>query len=310
MSPPEAAARPVGPPEAAAPSRVGRGIVAMILAMALFSSMDAVIKHLRTDYTALQIVFFRMAFGAVPMLALIHAEGGLPALVTRRLPAHLMRSVLTLAALVCFFHSFRLLPLADAYAITYAAPLIATALSLPLLGERVDARRWAAVLVGLAGVIVILRPGGGVLSGGGMIALAGAALLAVNVVLLRQLSRTETNAAIVFYFTVVGTLASGVLMPFVWRWPEGTDWAWLIAVGLIGGLGQICITEALRQAPVAVVSPFQYSQLLWGTLFGFVVFDDLPGGAVIVGAAIVVACGLYVLQRETAAAHPRDVRPG
>jgi len=286
--------------EAGAAPRIGRGIVAMILAMALFSSMDAMIKHLRTDYGALQILFFRMAFGAVPMLALIRAEGGLPALATHRLPAHAFRTVLTLAALFCFFHAFRALPLADAYAITYASPLIATALSVPLLGERVDARRWAAVLVGLGGVMVILRPGGGVLSAGGAVAFAGAVLLAVNVVLLRRLSRTDTNAAIVFYFTVVGTLVTGALMPLVWRWPQGGDWAWLVGVGLIGGLGQIAITEAFRQAPVAVVSPFQYSQILWGILFGYAVFGDLPGLPVVAGAALIVACGLYVLRRETA----------
>ncbi|NBC32183.1 MAG: EamA family transporter [Alphaproteobacteria bacterium] len=270
----------------------------MIVAIALFAAMDTCIKMLRDDYSALQILFFRMLFAAPPTLWLIHRDGGRRALETRRFGRHALRTALTLVALFCFFHSFRLMALAEVYAITYAAPLIVTALGVPMLGEKVGPRRWLAVLVGFAGVLIVLRPGAGLIGGGGAIALLGTTLLAVGMIMLRDLSRTETNAAIVFYFTILGGVISGLASTAVWVWPEGGDWLWLMAVGLIGGLGQIFVTEAFRWAPVAVVSPFQYTSLLWGVLFGYAVFGDTIDLPTLIGAGVIIASGVYIVRRE------------
>ena len=284
---------PVGPADAA------RGIALMVAAIAVFATMDAVIKGLRGDYGTIQILFFRMAVAAIPTLALVLAQGGLARLRTRRLGGHIGRTLLVLAALGCFFFAFGRLPLADVYAISYAAPLIATALSVPLLGESVGLRRWTAIGVGFAGVVVILQPGGSVFGPAGGLALIGTVLFAANLVLLRQLSRTETDAAIVFYFTVTGTLVTGAMLPFGWTWPVGTDWLMLLTVGLLGGVGQILITSSLRLAPIAIVTPFQYTSILWGSVFGYFFFGDTLTAPTAIGAAIVVASGVYILYRET-----------
>lgn len=270
----------------------------MVVAIALFATMDTCIKMMRDDYSALQILFFRMLFAAPPTLWLIHRDGGRQALATRRFAAHALRTALTLVALFCFFHTFRLMALAEVYAITYAAPLIVTALGVPMLGEKVGARRWLAVLAGFIGVLIVLRPGAGMLGGGGAIALLGTTLLSVGMIMLRDLSRTETNAAIVFYFTVMGGVISGLASIAVWVWPQGSDWLWLMAIGLIGGLAQIFVTEAFRWAPVAVVAPFQYSSLLWGVLFGYAVFGDTIDLATLLGAGVIIASGLYIVWRE------------
>ena len=155
------------------PTDAARGIGLMVAAIAVFATMDTVIKGLRGDYGTIQILFFRMAVAAIPTLALVLAQGGLARLRTHRLAGHVGRTLLVLAALGCFFFAFGVLPLADVYAISYAAPLIATALSVPLLGESVGPRRWTAIGVGFVGVVVILQPGGSVFGPAGGLALVG-----------------------------------------------------------------------------------------------------------------------------------------
>lgn len=280
--------------------RPGRGIAAMVLAIFLFATMDMMVKLLRMDgFGPLQVLFFRFFFALIPLVWLVRSEGGLPVLRTRRLTGHIGRTLLTITALGCFFYAFGIMPLADAYGVSYAAPLMITALSVPMLGEKVGLRRWAAVAVGFLGVLIILRPGGGMLSGGGVVMLIGTLLYAFNIVLLRQLSRTESNATILFYFTVTGTLVTGLALPFDWRWPDAQHWPMLIAIGVIGGFAQTFITEAFRCAPVAVVSPFQYSSLLWGLGYGFFVFGDQPDLAMLIGSVVIIGSGLYILHRET-----------
>lgn len=285
-----------------------KGIVAALLAMVLFSTMDAVIKGLRDDYGTVQIFFFRSLFGLLPILVLLRGSG-VAALRTKRLGGHVARALLMIAFLLCFFFGLQLMPLADAYAITFAAPLFITALSVPLLGERVGGRRWAAVLVGFVGVLIVLRPGSDVLSSGGFVMLAGAALYSLAMIFVRQLSRTETQAAIVFYFTVTSIVLSGLALPFGWTTPAPADWLPLVGIGLIGGTGQILITRALAMAPASVIGPFQYTQLIWGVLFGYIFFGDVPGGTVLLGGAVIAASGVYILHRETLRGAPAQEVP-
>ena len=288
------------------------GIVSMSAAIALFSVMDVMIKDLSDTYSTVQIYFFRSLLALIPAWFVLRGEGGLVALKTKRLAFHIFRSCVSMSFLLAFFYALHLLPLADLYAITFAAPLFITALGVPMLGERVGARRWAAIGVGFLGVLVILRPGGEVFSVGGLIGLGSSLLFSFSMIFTRQLSRTESNGAIVTYFALTSTVLSGLALPFFWVQPDAGselaagvvgvltgDWALLIAIGLIGGVGQIFITHAFRSAPAAIVSPFQYTSILWGLLFGYVFFGDLPDAVMLVGAAIVVASGLYILYRET-----------
>ena len=282
---------------------IARAIGLYSVAILLLSVMDVLIKWLSAEYSTVQIVFFRALFGMVPMMLLIPRSGGLAALKTRRWPLHALRGLIGLATALCFFFAFGLMPLADAYAIAFAAPLVMTALSVPILGESVGIRRWLAVLAGFVGVIVMLRPGTAGLSEllgiGTIAAIAGTIFFALVVLLTRKLSRTEGNAAIIFHGGMIAVGGSLLLLPFHFTMPDPAGFALLATVGLLGGTGVIFFIEALRQAPVAILAPFDYTAMIWAVIFGYAIWADLPDAWTIAGSAVVIASGLYVLHRET-----------
>lgn len=292
----------------AAVPTAARGIALYTWAILVMSVMDAVIKWLSADYPTIQIVFFRSLFGLLPLAVLAVRAGGLAHFRTQRPWVHLMRGLISLGAAFFFFFAFRTLPLADAYAIAFAAPLLVTALGVPVLGERVGPRRWAAVIVGFAGVAIMLRPGAagvaGFLSLGALAALAGTVLYALNVLLIRRFSRTESNAALILYSTMVMTVGCVPFLPSVFVMPDATGWVLLIATGLLGGIGMLAITEAFRIAPVAIIAPFEYTAMLWAVLFGWMFWNELPDAWIIAGSAIVIGSGLYILHRETRSQPP------
>jgi drug/metabolite transporter (DMT)-like permease len=182
-----------------------------------------------------------------------------------------------------------------------------TALSVPLLGEKVGPRRWIAVLVGFIGVLLIVRPDAEILSGAAPVALAGTVFYALAMIYVRKLSRTETSTSIVFYFTLTCTIITGIFMPFLWVAPDAAGWAMLITVGLIGGLAQMTMTNALRLADLSVVAPFDYTALLWTGGFGYLIWSEVPGTNVWFGTAIVIASGIYILFREASLGLKRGV---
>jgi len=191
------------------------------------------------------------------------------------------------------------MPLADVFGIAFSAPIFVTAFSVPLLGERVGIRRWSAVVVGFLGVLVMVRPDSGLFASASWIALFATVLYALGQIFVRDLTRTETTICIVFYVTLTTTVVSATAMPFVWVTPSPGDAALLAAVGILGGLAQLAFTRAFRLAPAAVVSPFDYTGLLYAGVIGYAVWGDVPTLTFLVGAAIVMASGLYILHRET-----------
>ena len=283
----------------------GRGIVFMLAAVACFVVMDALIKWLSATYPTLQVVFFRSLFALVPIAVLIAQQGGIARLRTGRPGLHALRCIVGFGSMLCFFHAFRVMPLADVIAIGFAAPLFVTALSVPLLKEKVGVRRWSAVVVGFVGVLIMVRPGADIFEVGAGIALLGTVLYSLAMILMRDLGRTDSTAAITFYFTMSGTIVAGLAMPFTWVQPAGFDWALLILVGLIGGVAQLLMTQAFRLTPVAVIAPFDYTAMLWGTALGYMVWGEVPDALLWVGAAIVAASGLYIVYRETRLRLPR-----
>jgi drug/metabolite transporter (DMT)-like permease len=284
-----------------------RGIALMVLAVGLFAVMDALVKWLGQGYSTAQLVFFRSLFAFIPLAFLVFRSGLREALAVRNPLGHLLRSVVGIMALATFFYAFAHMRLADAVAITFAAPLFVTALSVPLLGERVGRRRWSAVLVGFLGVLIMVQPGAGVFQQVALVPLGGTVFYALAVILVRKLSRTESSASIVFYFTLSCTLASAAFLPFHWVTPGPVDLVLLIAVGVVGGLAQITITKAFRLADVAVIMPFEYSAMIWAALLGFFIWGELPGLNIWIGVAIVMASGLYILYREAALGLPRGI---
>lgn len=278
--------------------RIGQGIAAILFAMFCMSMMDGMAKWLGQGYSAIQVAFFRGVFALIPILVVVWQSGGIGALHTRRPLAHAFRAATIWLALVCFFAALRTMPLADAVAIAFAAPLFVTALSVPVLGETVGPRRWAAVIVGFLGVLIMVRPGAGTFQLEALLVLLAALGYALSMLTTRRLARTETNAAILFYSTVGSTLANALLLPFFWSTPAMGDLGLFAGLGLIGGIGSFFMVLAYRHAPAAVVAPFDYTALLWATLIGWLVWQELPDAPVWIGAAVVVASGLYIIHRE------------
>jgi drug/metabolite transporter (DMT)-like permease len=277
-----------------------RGIACFMISIALFAGMDVMIKTVAGSYPTLQIVFFRSLFALLPLSVAVARSGGLAGLRTRRPMGHVVRSAVGVGAMICFFHAFASMPLADVYAIVFAGPLFLTALAVPMLGERVGWRRWSAVAVGFVGVLVILRPGTGMLSGAALVCLLGSFLYALAMIMIRLLGRTEGTVAIVVYFTLTCVAVGGIGMIPDWVTPTGPDLATLVAIGVTGGIAQLFITSAFRMAPAGTLAPFEYTALVWGLAFGWLFFGDWPDGLVFVGAGIVAASGLYIVHREAA----------
>lgn len=274
------------------------GIAYMAASVFLFSGMNALIKWATAAHPVAEVVFFRNIFAIPPMLFLAWMHGDLKELAMRRPSLHLLRGLFGLASMSLMFLSLGWLPLADAVAMSFAAPLFLTALSVPLLGERVGVYRWSAVVVGFAGVLLITRPGAGMLDWGALVALGAALASAVVMVLMRKLGRTDHPAAVCLWFAVIGSVASGALLPWQWQTPDPVAFAVMALIGTIGGFAQYYMTQAFRLAPAAVVAPFNYMSILWAFGLGFLIWGEIPDLPVLAGAAIVVASGLFIVYRE------------
>ena len=284
------------------PSRedVRLGILNILAAVLAFSTVNALVKWLVATYPVGEVVFFRGLFAMVPALILLAHHGRISALRTQRLPEHVGRGFVQFLSTICIFTAFGMMPLADAVAITFSNPLFITLLSIPLLGEKVGPHRWAAVIAGFVGILVIVRPGGGVFELGAIFALLNAALGASVTTALRRMSLTEANVTLIFYQSFTACVLGFALLPFGWVTPASwTDLSLLVLVGLCSGAGQYFWTQGYRLAPATVAAPFSYTSMLWALLFGFWVWGEVPSIAVIFGAAIVISAGFYILWRET-----------
>ncbi len=276
-----------------------RGIGFMLVAVASFAGMDAVLKVLSTTYPALQVGALRGASSLPFVLASVAVTRRWRELTVVRWELHLVRGVLALVMLWGFVAAVSVLSLADAYAIFFIAPLIVTAVAVPLLKEHVDWRRWVAIGVGLSGVLWMLQPGGSALNIYGAIgALASAVAYAFASVSVRVMTKTESTVSLVFWFLVLLTLFAGLLSIPNWVPIRADHWPWLALLGVFGALGQHFITEAFRNAPASVIAPFEYTAMLWAVAIDWVFWDAWPASRIWAGAALVIACGLYLIWRE------------
>ncbi len=276
-----------------------RGIVAMLVAVAFFSLMDGGLKHLSGHYPAMQVAAIR-GLSSLPLVLLwVAASGTVATLWKVRWPLHLLRGALSILMLSAFAYALKRMPMTGAYALFFVAPLLITALSVPLLGEKVGPRRWAAVFVGLLGVLVVLRPTGeGVLSLAGLAVLLAAGGYALSAIMVRVLHRTDSSQSLVFWMLLMTGAGAAALAWPAWVPVQGADGWIIVAVGLSGFLGQVAITEAFRSGQASVVAPFEYSALAWALGLDWLVWQVLPDGMTFVGAGIIVASGLYLLRRE------------
>jgi drug/metabolite transporter (DMT)-like permease len=280
-----------------------------LISAVLFAAMSALVRQLGDVAPVGQMVFFRSAFAILPVAVIYAIRGELATAVRTGRPfGQLGRGMLSVCGMFTNFSALTRLPLADATAISFASPLITVALAAIVLKERVRIYRWSAVLVGFAGVIVMLIPHfdinayAGVASTaaavGSIFAITSAFCNAGTVIQTRRLTQTETTSSIVFYFSLVCAIAGALTLPFAWHSPTASELAGLIALGILGGLAHIFLTESYRYAAASVVAPFDYTSMLWALLLGYWVFGELPETLVYWGASIVAAAGLFVIWRE------------
>lgn len=276
-----------------------RGIVMMLLACLFFSLMDAVMKRLAGEFPAIQVTALR-AMSSLPLILLyVHWRGAWTSLWRIRWPLHLFRIGLGVAMLTLFAYALKHLPLTEAYALFYISPLAIAALSIPFLGEKVSRASWIAIVVGLIGVLVVLKPGGkGLVSLAGLAVLASALCYACSAITVRLLSRTDSSESMVWWVMFgVAVIAGSIAAP---GWVAvGFKHGWLLAaLAVTGFIGQLTITEAFKLAPAATVTPFEYSALAWGLGLDLLIWQTVPGARVFIGAGIIVASGIYLAKHE------------
>lgn len=274
-----------------------RGIGLVLLAAVFFSSSDVVSKYLAADLPALQITWIRYATFTAIMLAIVSRSRGIH-LRTRRPILHILRGCGLVCSSIIFVMGLRYLPVADATATGFVTPLFVTALSIPLLGERVGWRRWTATLVGLLGVLVVVRPGGQNFDITSLLPVVSALSWAFGLIFTRMMSNTESPISTMTYSALVGLVVSSLIIPFWWQTPTPQQLALCILVGLVSTTGHWFMILAFRHADASVLAPFTYSQLFWASLFGFFLFGALPDAWTVVGSVIIACSGLYIAHRE------------
>lgn len=274
-----------------------RGIILMVGSTLGFSIMHTAVRYLSAELHSLQIVFFRNLFGTMIFLPLI-ARSGLSFMATSRLPMHFLRAVLNVMAMAAFFMALSLTPLAEVNALAFSAPLFTAVLSVVLLGERIRARRWTAIVLGFAGALVIIRPGFVEIDLGAILTLASAFIWGLTMIVIRSLGRTESSLTTTGYMiTFLSILSLGPAL-YVWQWPDWQAWAILLMIGLTGTMAQVLLAESLKTAETTAVLPFDFLKIVWASALGFLLFAEIPTLYTILGATIIFASSFYVAYRE------------
>lgn len=286
-----------------------RGVLIMLGAVGLLSLMDAGLKVLAPHYPPLQVAALRGAASLPFAFIWVATTVGFRSLAAVRWKLHLLRGILAILMLSLFAYALRGLPLSTAYTLFFVAPLMITALSGPVLDERVGRGRWAAILIGLAGTLIVLRPSPhGVSLLPALAVLGAAAGYAASAVAVRVLARTDSTQSMVFWVLLMLTVGAGALALPGWVEVRTEHIGAIIAVGVCGALGQYAITEAFARGEASVIAPFEYSALGWGLMLDLWLWGVLPDGATLLGAAVIVASGVYLLRQESRpiAAGPED----
>jgi drug/metabolite transporter (DMT)-like permease len=292
-----------------------------LAAVTAFSVNDVIIKFLSGDYPLYQVMFLRSTVGLLFVLAvLVPLTGTMAMLKTHKLKTHLLRGLCVVFANFCFFLALAALPLADAVAIFFVSPLLISVFSVVFLGEYVGPRRWAAILLGLVGVLIVVRPGTSAFQIASLLPLLAAVGYAFLHILTRRIGGTENATAMVFYiqgtFLMVSTTAglvlghgefnvfdhpSAVFLFRAWEWPAAFDLSLMVFSGVVTSVGGYMISQAYRRSEAALVAPFEYIALPLSVVFGVVLFAEIPDGAALCGIALILIAGMVLIWREAAA---------
>ena len=276
----------------------GLALSYLMLGVAGGLALDICAKWLLADYSLEQFVFLRSGFGVIFFLVSARWYGGLTSLKTKRWKWHLLRTALATGAMFGFFYGLARMPLVNALTIAFLAPLIVTALSVPFLGEHVGWRRWLAVVAGFIGVVVVLRPGGGMFTPAAIAVLFAAFCWAGLSVTARSLATTESSFSLSLYITAGPLLVSAFLLPGKYSAPTGEAWVLFLIAGLCSAIAWVGIVGGYRRAPPVVLAPFEYTALIGAAIAGYLIWDEVPDRWVVAGGLIIIASGIYIVYRE------------
>ncbi len=293
-----------------------RGPLMIMTAVALFVVMDTISKYLSRFYPVPAIVWARYFFHVLLVLVALGPRLGLGLVRTRRLGVQLVRGLLLAGSTLFFVFAIRQMPLAETSSITFIAPVLVTLMGAFFLKEKVETARWLAVAGGFAGVLIIIRPGGGVFSWASVLPLCCAACFACYQILTRKLANLESPYTSIFYSGLVGSVLMSLTLPYVWVRPHSLYHALLfVVIGIIGGLSHLILIKAYDYAPASRLAPFSYTQLIWVTVMGYLVFGQFPDHWSLVGIAVIMASGIYIathqqLSERQQRAELRESAPG
>lgn len=276
-----------------------KGALLSLLAFAIFATHDVIIKYLGATYSPYQVVFFSVVFG-FPLVSFMLVGDKTPENLRPRHPGWMvLRTLSILLGGISVFYAFATLPLAQTYAMLFSMPLMVTLLSIPLLGERVGLHRGGAVVVGLIGVLIVIRPGSAELELGHLAAIVAALCSSFASVIVRKVGRQERGVVLLLFPMLGNFLIMGLLMPFDYKPMPLLDLAAVAAMAALAFAAMVCMIWAYKSGEAVVVAPMQYSQILWATAFGYFLFGEFPDKETIIGASVVILSGIYIVWRET-----------
>ena len=274
-----------------------RGMLLILCATILFSGMHAIVRHVGEVQHPFEMAFFRNLFGFI-VLAPFFLRYGFGILRTQRLGLHALRGTVHVGSMLLFFSAVTIAPLATVAAMTFTAPLFVTLGAVFLLGENIRYRRVGALLIGFAGVMIVLRPGLGELETGALMALGSSGIWACALIMIKVLSRTESSLTLTAYMALFLTPLSAIPAAFVWQWPSGEELGWLALMGTVGTAGHLFLAQAFREADVTTVLPLDFLRLIWASLLGYFLFGQVPEALVWIGGAVIFSSTIYLAYRE------------
>jgi drug/metabolite transporter (DMT)-like permease len=275
-----------------------KGALIALLAFAIFSTHDIIVKFLGASYSPIQIVFFSVLFGFPWMTLMLIRDTSSENLLPRHPWWTALRTVATTLTGISAFYAFSKLPLAQVYAILFAAPLLITILSIPILGEQVRLRRWVAVLIGLCGVLVVLRPGAEPLTLGHLAALVAAVGGALASIIVRKIGKDERSVVLLIYPMMTNFMIMGAALPFVYQPMPMEHLGGIVVMSIMALIGSALVIAAYKAGEAVIVAPMQYSQIIWASVFGALLFGETMDFATLLGAVIIIGSGVYIVLRE------------
>lgn len=280
----------------AAQTRIG--VFYMVVAIFMFSTVNAVVKDVMSAYPLMQIIFLRFFFALLPCCFMVYQSGGIKSLKTPNLKFHFFCGSLAVLNLALLFSSFKVLPLADATAFAFSSILFITLMSYPILKEIVGFHRWLAVILGFGGVLIMVNPSGELFHIGSLMAIIFAFGDGLIMIFARLLSRTDKSSTIVFYCSLIAASVAALFAPFVWVMPNPMDSLKLVFLGVGSGTAQILLTYAYRHAQVALIAPVIYTAILWSAFYGYYFWGETPSSEAVLGGSLVIFSGLYLIYWE------------